>query len=70
MASVVHFKFKNARDSASIQFDGPVIALPELKRRIMQLTSTRDVITEDLIVVDSQSSQGLFVCPTFFFDEI
>jgi hypothetical protein len=70
----VHYRFKSARtdEYSAITFDGPFIALRELKSRIIETHKLGNSDDFDLHVVNAQTEEGVLMAlrvasPFFFF---
>lgn len=59
MTSVVHYKFKNQdKKWETLQFDGPVISVNELKRQIAQRSNLGQAGDFDLVLSNQETGFG------------
>lgn len=58
MASVVHFKFRNALSPDMVSFDGDHVALQDLKRLIAKKKGLTKAVDIDFAVSNAETNEG------------
>lgn len=57
--SIIHYKFRSAKDYSSVNFDGAALSLFELKRDILIANKLKGT-DFDIILSNAQSDEGNF----------